>query len=166
MDEGRFWQLIEESKAERDPVKSDQPEVLQAKLERLSPDEIRSFKELFLRLWYAAYREDLWGAAYIIEGGCSEDGFMDFRSGLIGLGRDAYYQALGNPETLAEQPTRGVDFSQEGLLYAADGAYEAVTGEEMPDCPEVSTSERPEFRWDEESVYARFPRLAAQFRRH
>ncbi len=110
-----------------------------------------------------AYRWDLWAAAYIIEGGCSDDGFTDFRAGLIGLGRDVYYAAVADPGSLVRQPARGVDFSQEGMLYAARAAYEAVTGAEIPDegraHPEVPVGER----WDEATVEKEYPELAAKF---
>ena len=107
MDESRFWALIDESRAATTPALSNQPDILQQKLEKLSPEEIKCFDALFRQLWHDAYRDSLWAAAYIIEGGCSDDGFMDFRAGLISLGRDAYYAALQNPETLASQPVPG-----------------------------------------------------------
>ena len=34
------------------------------------------------------YRWDMWAAAYLIGGGCSDDGFIDFRAGLIAQGLD------------------------------------------------------------------------------
>lgn len=36
----------------------------------------------------ALYRRDLWAAAYIIGGGCSDDSFIDFRAGLIAQGHE------------------------------------------------------------------------------
>src|SRR4051794_17412386 len=128
MDESTFWKIVEDSKAETTPALSNQPAMLQKRLEALPPREILEFAKIFHALREQAYRWDLWAAAYIIEGGCSDDGFMDFRSGLIGLGRDAYFDALRDPNTLARQPTTGVDFSQERLAYAARRAYQAVTG--------------------------------------
>jgi hypothetical protein len=37
----------------------------------------------------------------VIEDGCSEDCFRDFRSYLISLGREAYEAALRDPDSLA-----------------------------------------------------------------
>lgn len=163
MDEPKFWTLIEAAKAERDPVASNQPAILQTKLEALPPEEIVAFDRIFTKLRHDAYRWDLWAAAYIIEGGCSDDGFMDFRAGLIGLGREVYEAALKDPNSLVRQPTRGVDFSQEELAYSAGRAYEAVTGKKMPEHglprPKVPAGER----WDEEKVDETFPELAARF---
>jgi hypothetical protein len=120
MDDDTFWPLIEASNG--DPMSMDeedhQPAVLTEMLKALRPEEVCAFDATFRRLHHQAYRWDLWAAAYIIEGGCSDDGFTDFRSGLIGLGKKAYYDALADPNTLALQPDRGVDFSQEALMYA------------------------------------------------
>ncbi|MFD6821443.1 DUF4240 domain-containing protein [Streptomyces sp. NPDC060085] len=43
-------------------------------------------------------------AAYLIGGGCSNDSFMDFRAGLIALGRDWYEKATADPDSLADHP--------------------------------------------------------------
>lgn len=144
-------------------MQSNQPEVLQQKLQSLPPTEIIEFERIFLGLDAKANHWDLWAAAYIIEGGCSDDGFRYFRAGLIGLGRDAYYDALRDPNTLARQPTRGVDFSQEELIYAAVEAYEAVTGEPMPELELPSESEPRGTPFDEDTVAERFPALAERF---
>ncbi len=163
MDESTFWAIVEAAKAESTPALSNQPEILQKRLEALPPLEIVEFDRIFTALHYNAYRWDLWAAAYIIEGGCSDDGFTDFRAGLIGLGREVYYEAVDDPSRLVRQPTQGVDFSHEAMLYAARLAYEAVTGEEMPDHgiarPEVPIGER----WDTSSVGTKYPELAAKF---
>lgn len=163
MDEAAFWRLVEGAKAEMTPALSNQPEILQRKLEALSPSEIVEFDRIFTRLHNDAYRWDLWAAAYIIEGGCSDDGFAYFRAGLIGLGREVYYAALNDPNSLVQQPTRGVDFTQEELLYTATGAYEAVTCNEMPD-HDLARPEAPAGQgWDEATVAKKYPELAEKF---
>jgi hypothetical protein len=163
MDKPTFWSLVEAAKAEATPALSNQPEILQKKLEALPPDEILEFDRIFARLHDDAYRWDLWAAAFIIEGGCSDDGFDYFRAGLIGLGREVYYAALTDPGSLVRLPTQGVDFSNEDMLYAAQQAYEAVTGEEMPDLELVRRDEPLGQPWDEETVGEKYPELAAKF---
>jgi hypothetical protein len=163
MDEAKFWALVEEAKAETPPGSSNQPEILQRKLEALAPLEIAEFDRIFRKLHDDAYRWDLWAAAFIIEGGCSDDEFTDFRAGLIGLGRDVYYAALKDPNSLAGQSARGVDFSQEEMFYAAIRAYEAVTGDEMPDHDLPFRREPAGEPWDEATVGDLYPALAAKF---
>jgi hypothetical protein len=50
----------------------------------------------------ASYQSRLWGAAYVLLGGCSEDAFDYFRGWLIGQGEEAYNKVMKDPEFLAE----------------------------------------------------------------
>ncbi|HHQ6600568.1 TPA: DUF4240 domain-containing protein [Serratia fonticola] len=77
-------------------------QALDSALRQLSPEELIAFKKRFTELHNQAYRWDLWAAAYIMGGGCSDDGFMDFRDWLISRGQSVYEAALINPDTLAE----------------------------------------------------------------
>jgi hypothetical protein len=163
MNEETFWKLIEEAKAKTQPELSNQPQLLRKNLEALPPEDIAEFGRIFQTLHSQAYRWDLWAAGYIIEGGCSDDGFRDFRAGLIGLGRGAYYDAIRDPGTLIRQPTRGVDFSQEELLYAADEAYSAVAGRPMPEHHVHDPDEPLGEPWDEASLAEKYPELAKKF---
>ncbi len=54
------------------------------------------------RLLHEAYREELWGAAYLINWGCSDDGFHDFCLGLIERGRRVFEGAVADPDSLAD----------------------------------------------------------------
>ncbi|MFA1547585.1 DUF4240 domain-containing protein [Actinomadura chokoriensis] len=84
----------------------------------------------------SAYRRPLWNAAYLIEGGCGDDGFMDFRSGLVLLGREVFTRAVADPDSLAAVPTV-IRMSREesgwigceALHYAPRNAYRQVMGE-------------------------------------
>ncbi len=163
MTEEIFWKLIDASRAARNPQLSDQAQVLERELACLPPAEIVQFDRMFRELHAKAYTWNLWAAAFIIEGGCSDDGFMDFRSGLIGLGRDAYVDAVRDPATLASQPTRGVDFSQEELAYAAANAYRRLTGSDIPDSGVEQPSEPAGEPWDEDRVAEKYPDLASKF---
>jgi hypothetical protein len=163
MDETAFWALIELAKAEMTARQFDQPEILQKKLERLPPAEILEFDRIFTKLHRDAYRWDLWAAAYIIEGGCGEDGFTDFRAGLIGLGREVYDAALQDPKSLVRQPARGVDFSQEELLYAASSAYEVVTGAPMPEHALRHPTDPLGQPWEPARLAETYPELAKKF---
>jgi hypothetical protein len=114
-----------------------------------------------------AYRWDLWGAAYIIEGGCSDDGFTDFRSWLISMGRDIYETALRDPESLVDvADADGVETTSfEEFQYVPRQVYQEKTGQEMPD-PGVRHPQEPEGdRWSEEGddLARRLPRLWAKF---
>lgn len=77
-------------------------------------------------------------AAYLIGGGCSDDGFTDFRFGVIAQGRDWYEKAAACPDSLADHPAvAGAELPlwhnplcYEEAGYAAYHAFERVTGDE------------------------------------
>lgn len=167
MDDHTFWELIDASRARCRPASTDDAEqqhaILEALLIQLPAAEIAEFDRIFRRLHRAAYTWDLWAAAYIIHGGCSDDGFTDFRSGLIGLGREVYENAVRDPATLVSLPTRGVDFSNELMMYAAPNAHERVAGEELA-IDEVEVPDEPAgVRWEEDRADERYPDLAKKF---
>ncbi|MEK8229205.1 DUF4240 domain-containing protein [Oerskovia sp. M15] len=112
MDHDTFWQFVDDARthtgqgaddrgAQDDPL----PGALTALLvERLTPDEILAFAAEADEASAAAYAWPVWGAAYLIGGGCSDDGFMDFRDGLVLAGRDVFTRAVTDPDSLAEHP--------------------------------------------------------------
>jgi hypothetical protein len=75
-----------------------------------------------------------WAAAYLIGGGCSDDGFIDFRAGLIAQGHAWYEMAVASPDSLAGHPAVAANRSgvaplfDEMANYAAQRAFERVTG--------------------------------------
>ncbi|MEI5006890.1 DUF4240 domain-containing protein [Streptomyces sp. PmtA] len=67
-------------------------------------------------------RWDVRAAAYVIGRGCSDDSFMDFRAGLIALGRAWYERAIGPPDSLADHPEvrAGVGKYGEGVMFSEE----------------------------------------------
>lgn len=160
MDVQEFWGMIEKIKNNEEPE-----EAIKRHLDGLSPKEIASYQKHFDTFHEKAYRWDLWGAAYIIEGGCSDDGFTDFRYGLISKGKDIYEMAIKNPDDLAD-----IDFedeiSNELFGYSAIYVYETKTGTEIPrkefEQPEQSIGEDWDFD-DETENQRRLPKLWKKF---
>ena len=83
-----------------------QAERMRRILSAMPVEDVLEFDRIFGELYWDAYHWDLWAAAYIIEGGCSDDGFMDFRSWLISMGREVYKAAMADAESLAEVAAR------------------------------------------------------------
>jgi hypothetical protein len=188
VDEDAWWALIEAARAEagehaddRDSPDDPLVDLVTDRLAGLDGPAIVAFDVQLTRRLDAAYRRPLWNAAYLIEGGCGDDGFMDFRAGLALLGRDVFARAVDDPDSLADVPTvvrmgredRGW-IGAEGLHYAARGAYRLVTGEtESFDTAmesAVRSMQRPEHPagedWDVEDdaeTRLHLPRLAALF---
>ena len=164
MDEPTFWRLIEEAKDESGGDGDEQAARLQAKLEALPADEIIAFKHIQDELMDRSYRNELWATAYIINGGCSDDGFDYFRGWLIGQGERVFHDTLRDPEgTLLTAAGEGEgETENESILSAAHEAYGARTGQEMPFWMRRQQELAGE-PWDEETVDQLFPRLAAKF---
>ena len=163
MNEAQFWHLIAKSQR-RGSDCDEQAEQLCGLLALLEPDEIGDFKRHFDRHRVQAYRWDLWAVAYILDGGCSEDRFDYFCCWLIGRGQKAFEAALSSPETIAdlvhgEEP----EVECESLLYAADEAYERVTGTEMPAIAIQFPPEPLGQRWEPDELERVYPDLYARF---
>src|SRR5829696_4999364 len=101
MNERAFWKLFSDTRTKSDDDTGRQAGLLEERLGRLPARDIADFQRIRHRLDKRAYTWDLWGAAYVIEDGCSDDCFRDFRSYLIALGRAAYEAALKDPDSLA-----------------------------------------------------------------
>jgi hypothetical protein len=160
MDAPTFWNLIATSKeAGRDDVDR-QIEVLTETLATLPPEEIVAFDRTFRALMATAYRWDLWAAAYIINGGCSDDGFEYFRAWLIAQGERVFRDALSDPETLVDRADP--DAEAEGMLYAAATAYESRVGAHLPDAESFPSDPAGE-PWDDEDLHQMYPKLWTKF---
>ena len=161
MDEEAFWQLIEET---RSADLAEHAERLVERVASLGVEGVATFDRLWQERHVAAYRWDLWAAAYEINGGCSDDCFDDFRSYLISLGRDVYERALRDPDSLADVDIpEGIDFEE--ISYVGQTAYDRIGVESPPhdvrDPPEPAGEP-----WDEEREESQrvVPRLAAKYR--
>jgi hypothetical protein len=167
MDAKQFWDIIEASCSDPRSV-DDWNDVLFQELARLRPEAILQFDRIFDELACAAYTVDLWGAAYLINGGASDDGFYYFRCWLIGMGKQAYENALADPDTLADVVVPDLDGEAE--IYAeAQKAWERVTGEPNTEYPLVlparcdgGTLRGKNWDFDDDAeMRKRFPRLSA-----
>ena len=157
-----FWELIDKTRSASDGDPAKQSQLLRAELARRPPEEIIAFKAIHDDLFDEAYIADLWDAAYVINCGCSDDGFMDFRDWLIGKGEKVFRDAIAEPESLVDV----VKSWDENLYPTLSGveyeAYKRATGHEMP----MVSRDRPELIGEthvESETLARFPKLAAKF---
>src|SRR5689334_16696195 len=102
MSEQEFWGIVHKACESNLHQVEEWDYRLQQELEQQRPAEIIEWNHVFDRLAAQAYTIDLWGAAYTINGGASDDGFYYFRCWLIGMGREVYEAALANPDSLAD----------------------------------------------------------------
>ncbi|MGV9263707.1 DUF4240 domain-containing protein [Kitasatospora sp. NPDC003701] len=165
MDETDFWQIIDDTREDADGDPDEQAERLVERLVQLTPDDVIDFARLFEARFQRAYRTDLWGAAYLLLDGASEDSFDYFRCWLIGQGREVFEGGLHEPDDLADllpDFDEEEDGEAEDLGYAADEAYEQLTGLPLPEVGERQPA-RPagaalDFD-DPDAMAKRFPKL-------
>jgi hypothetical protein len=142
MDLDTWWGVVERARAavgeragDRNHADDPLPDAVTDELARASPAELVDWYVTYVQVTDGAYRYPLWSAAYLIEGGCGDDGFMDFRDGVVLQGREVFTRAVADPDSLADVPvvrrmaqdTGWLGF--ESLGYLARDAYERVQGE-------------------------------------
>jgi hypothetical protein len=170
-DEQDFWELIEHTRLASDGVIGRQAELLVKHLVERSMSDIVRFGELYIKFERQAYQRELWAAAYVICGGCGDDGFSDFCYWLIAQGKSIYDDALRDPETLVdlidlradEGGTYG-DFDLDGIDSVAGDAFQQKTGQPLCiwlDIPPEAQLTGEE--WTDQTVYLKYPRLTAKF---
>lgn len=157
-DPDRFWALIAESR--RDDI-DDQTQALSQVLFALDQGTLVAFEADYLRLHRDAYRWDLWGAFYVINGGCSDDGFHYACDWLIAQGRAAYEAALADPESLIKHLKTDEDAWAEPFGYVAREVFEHKFDKDMPDLGFPPTGDPKGESWDEDDLEGRFPKLTA-----
>jgi hypothetical protein len=168
----KFWRIIERAaESAHDP--DAQVKALRTALRELTLEEIISFEVAFRGYLNRAYTWDLWGTAYVIHGGCSDDGFEYFRRWLVSRGRDVYEAALANPDSLAQldvQPGPWGVWEFEEIYYVAREVFKEKGGE-----GDVRDHSEPEaglagpgptgepFAENEEHLAQRYPKLWQRF---
>jgi uncharacterized protein DUF4240 len=174
MTQGRFWELIGRSTGyEADPER--QLDALRQVLRELTPSEIEAFERAFQREQKRAYTWDLWGAAYVLHGGASDDGFEYFQRWLISKGRKVFEAAVVAPDSLADMlasDTLGPCEFEE-FAYVASQAWAEKTGinpwkDPKGSFPYTGAPPAPQpsgtpFEEDESYLAKRYPKLWARF---
>jgi hypothetical protein len=168
VDKTTFWKIIDSSRKQANGDPDAQLEFLSSRLAPLAPDEIVQFGRFFEEYHIRAYTWDLWGAAYLIGGGCSDDGFLDFRGWLISRGEKVFERALEDPESLVRVVKDDDECRYEGFQYLASQAWMKKTGKtaaEFPDFGLNYASEPSGERWTEDGddLKRRFPKLWKRF---
>jgi hypothetical protein len=163
MESEKFWKIIEITKSESYGDYEKQQSLLERELLKLTAKEVLEFDNKFRTLRGEIYTWDFWAAAYIINGGCSDDCFSDFRGWLIGQGKSIFESAVQNIETLSELKETN-DGDWEGLSYISTDIYEKKTGNDMPNgIQENFEITGEEWEEDENELKNKFPKLYAKF---
>jgi len=160
MSQNEFWRIVARGLGSNEP-----DSVLRGELDKLPAENVAAFQKHFDALFDSAYRWDLWGAAYIINGGCSDDGFIDFRYALIAKGKEIFTKALADPDSLVNLGA-GMEIDDEAYGYVAMEVYESKTGQTIPRESSAAREDNMGEEWDFDDLEEnkkRLPRLSAMF---
>lgn len=133
LNEDLYWTIIADS-LQNSADQDEQEMYLISQLKQLSPVEIIGFRLRTDKLLYDTYNSEMWCAGYIMNGGCSDDGFEYFRNWVISRGKEIYYKAKENPDSLIDQTDLDLEeYEFESFWYVALGAFREKTGKELYD---------------------------------
>lgn len=139
-------------------------ELLKMRLEALEDDgELLDFSRHFETMDAAGYTWPLWGAVYVMNGGCSDDSFSDFRGTLISQGREVFERAIKDADSLAEVDYGGEDVCYEGFQHVAQEILRERGLEAPRDVPFPADPAGEEWNEDEAELAALYPKLAARY---
>lgn len=176
MDEEQFWAIVQTAVDEAGDDEEAYLEVVKHELSKLSLKEMIGFRLRTDKLLYDSYTSEMWCAGYLMNGGCSDDGFEYFRLWVISRGRKAYEAAMANPDNLIDYigDDDEMDFFEfESFWYVALEAFEEAVDAELYDYIDDENFKTREgnypnfeFNWEEdepESMQKLCPRLFEKF---
>jgi hypothetical protein len=167
-----FWAVIARATADRPASPAEVAKRAAADLATRDPEEIVAWGRHLDKVMVASGTQDLWAAAYLINGGCSDEGFDAFRGWLIAHGRETVARAVKAPDSLADMAAvrsaaeSGAVFEAGEVLSIAAEAYAQATDAEFPAGESPATRPDAADLWDfddEEEMQRRLPRLSALF---
>jgi len=164
MGEESFWKLIEGAKSAAGSKLDARPIALARGLSPLSLPELQAFQKRYESYLLSANRWDLWGAAYLMNGGSSDDGFKYFRDWLISEGREVFESALADPDSLSTTAPQEY-FELEAFGYAALKVFALKGGGELGRNFNVELAAPAGKEWKESDLPSLLPKLAARFQR-
>lgn len=163
----RWWDFIERSRKDAGDTDEQMETLLELLTAELSAEEIVKFDHFVQNRLEEAFRWDLWEIAYIMNGGCSDDGFDYFCGWLVAKGKQHFEAALAKPEDAAKGVSPDDEpFEVEGMWYLGSRAWEAKTGKSSAEWEKVVQSVQRSIKgeaFDEDEVYEKFPKLAKKF---
>ena len=176
MDEEQFWAIVQTAVDEAGDDEDEYLEVVKRELSKLSLKEMIGFRLRTDKLLYDSYTSEMWCAGYLMNGGCSDDGFEYFRLWVISRGRKVYEAAMANPDNLIDyiDDDAEMDFFEFELFwYVALEAFEEAVDAELYDYVDDENFKTREgnypnfeFNWEEdepESMQKLCPRLFEKF---
>ncbi|WP_158082564.1 DUF4240 domain-containing protein [Methanobrevibacter arboriphilus] len=188
MDKNKFWELIQTSYKEANWETDKQMQLLIDKLSEYSQEEILKFGKIYEIYAKESEKSKLWAAAHVLNDGCSEECFESFRGWLISRGKEPYFNALINPDSIIDldMPYQDDYYENNDMISVAELAFNKKIGNEedldtyyqrmrqfeldpkeiFDIVDEISFGENINAEWDKkdkESVRTLVPKLCQQY---
>ena len=158
LSELQFWEIIDSAWEGNSSI-----EGFNENLERIllgcQPEEIVGFGYHLQRKLVESNKDDIWCAAYLVGGGCSDDGFYAFCLWLISKGQKCFDSVVENADTLigfVKEDDFGRYLENELLFGIPEKIYVAKNGGsdfyevESKLQPKIPIADKLVFTWNEE----------------
>lgn len=133
LDEDLYWTIVDKS-LKNTKNQDDQEQFLIKEIGKLTPKQMIGFRLRTDKFLYDTYNSEMWCAGYIMNGGCSDDGFEYFRNWVISRGKNVYYNAIQNPDNLISEVDKNAEMYEfESFWYVALEAFKQKTGKDLYD---------------------------------
>ena len=171
MTENQFWSIIEKGKnSKNNSIEIN--DIVGAELRTLSASELVQYQKIFHIFFENAYTWDLWNACIIIQSGCGDDSFMDFRASLISLGKEIYKNTMKDPDFFASLDEEKISnrIYNEDFIGLAAYIYEKKTSKDIYDEFDIIANDEPlgeklnfEDENIEEKLRIKYPKLMEKY---
>ena len=156
MNDDQFWTIIKQAQG------TDIAENLKPILAKLPLKDIFSFGEILDGKIADLHRWDIWGIAYIVNGGCSDDGFEYFRCWVVAQGKEFYNKLATDPDDVFTDSDVS-DCECEELGYVAGKVYKQVSKQEIPQISRKYVKDPSGESWEEDDLEELFPKTFAVY---
>lgn len=159
MSEDLFWEIIARAQGASEIETALK---IEDQLVGYTGKAIRDAGKMMQSYLTAAYREDVWGLAYLLQDGCSDDAFEDFRGWMILRGRATFETIMTKPDMFDPSHADGASFAAGGSLQSAfENAYLSRTGKPLI----LPRFKYPKVAFDEDRVADLLPNISARLER-
>ena len=163
LDTTTFWRLIDAARKRAGADTYARADRLAELLQNLPASELRQFQRCYDEQLRRASTWGLRGAASVINGGCTEEGFRYFRDWLISEGLLTFERALSAPDSMADLP-RIREAELELFGYIAPALYEEKTEAVLRRDGSAESMPPRGASWAKADLPRLLPRLCAKYR--
>jgi hypothetical protein len=148
-----FWEIIDAARGAALFDRARLADALAEELAEIDEDEAADFARHFRECRSESNRQELFAAAWTAGGGASAEDFSDFRDWLITLGREAFEDALHDPQRILDH-AEPADWKDPFDAEVGRVAMGEDDDDERPDPREPAGR-----KWEPGELARRFPKL-------